>query len=257
MRRFAATSLAVLLVSASALHAAELHVVSSYGFAEADKALAADFERQTGHKIILELGPSMGETSAAIPQRLARGENVDLLTMVGYALDKLVAQGKVDGEAHASIARSLIGAVVKQGTPQPDISTMDKLREALLAAPSIAISDSASGVYIQNRMFKKLGIEDQLRGKTRVIPGDPVAGVVARGEAAIGFQQISELKPVAGVTILGPLPDDAQDVTIYAAGVVANSHQKDAAVALLHFLASPQAATAIINSGMEPYGPAK
>jgi molybdate transport system substrate-binding protein len=249
--------LAAALLAPPAVRAAELHVVSSYGFAEADKALATEFERQTGNKIILELGPSMGETASAIPQRLERHEDIDVLTMVGYALDKLVAQGKVDSDAHANIARSLIGAVVKQGAPVPDISTVDKLRDVLLAAPSIAISDSASGVYIQKEMFKKLGIEDQVRGKTRVIPGDPVAGTVARGEAAIGFQQISELKPVQGVTILGPLPAEVQDVTIYAAGVVASSQKKDAALALLHFLASPAAAAAITNSGMEPFPPPK
>ena len=241
---------AAALLLAPALHAAELKAVSSFGFAEADKAAFAEFERQTGNKVILELGPSMGETQTAIPQRLARGEDIDVLTMVGYALDKLVQQGKV--EDRANIARSLMGAVVKQGAPAPDISTVDKLRQALLNAKSIAVSDSASGVYIQREMFKKLGIEDQVKGKTRVIPGDPVAGVVAKGEAEIGFQQISELKPVAGVTMLAPLPPEMQEVTIYAAGVVANSKQKDAARALVRFLASPGAAKAITDSGMEP-----
>jgi molybdate transport system substrate-binding protein len=166
-----------------------------------------------------------------------------------------VQQGKVDD--HVDIARSLIGAVVKQGAPAPDISTVDKLRQALLNARSIAISDSASGVYIQNQMFKKLGIEDQMKAKTRVIPADPVAGVVAKGDAEIGFQQISELKPVAGVTILAPLPAEVQDVTVYAAGVVASSKQREAARSLVQFLASPAAAKAITDSGMEPMNGAK
>jgi molybdate transport system substrate-binding protein len=245
-----AAVVAAALVLAPALQAAELKVVSSYGFAEADKAAFAEFERQTGNKVILELGPSMGETPAAIPARLGRGEDIDALTMVGYALEKLVQQGKVDD--HADIARSLIGAVVKQGAPAPDISTVDKLRQALLNAKSIAVSDSASGVYIQKEMLKKLGIEDQVKAKVRVIPGDPVAGIVAKGEAEIGFQQISELKPVAGVTMLAPLPAEVQDVTTYAAGVVASSKQKEAARALVRFLASPAAAKAITDSGMEP-----
>ncbi len=126
-----------------------------------------------------------------------------------------------------------------------------------MKAKSIAYSDSASGVYIEREMFKKMGIEDQVRGKARMIPAEPVGQVVARGEAEIGFQQISELKPIAGITLLGPLPAPVQLDTIFAAGVLATSDQKEAARSLVKFLAAPQAATAIKNSGMEPYGKPK
>jgi molybdate transport system substrate-binding protein len=145
-----------------------------------------------------------------------------------------------------------IGVVVKAGAPHPDVSTIAGLKAALLAAPSIAYSDSASGVYIQNEMFKKLGIEDQVRSKARMIPAEPVGAVVARGEAALGFQQISELKPIAGIDLVGPLPPGAQQVTVFSGGVLVSSTHKAGARALLAFLSSPAAADAIRRSGMDP-----
>jgi molybdate transport system substrate-binding protein len=247
-----AAAFAACLLLAPALRAAELHVVSSGGFAAAYKALAPEFERQTGNKLVTEWGPSMGTTPGAVPQRLARGEKIDVVIMVGYALDKLAEQGKVEAGDRVGLARSGIGVAVAQGTPAPDISTVDALRQTLLAARSIAYSDSASGVYIQNEMFKKMGIEDQLRGKARMIPAEPVGEVVARGGAEIGFQQISELLPVPGIKVVGPLPAPLQLYTVFSAGVLANSGEKDAARALIRFLASPASARAITESGMEP-----
>ncbi len=241
-----------LLLLAGAVQAAEVKVVSSGGFAAAYRVLAPEFERQTGHTLVANWGPSMGETADAVPQRLARGEPIDVVIMVGYALGKLVEQGKVAAADRMDLARSAIGVVVKQGAPLPDVGTVDGLRRALLAAKSIAYSDSASGVYIQNEMFKKMGIEDQVRGKARMIPAEPVGGVVARGDAEIGFQQISELKPIQGITLAGPLPGGVQQITVFSAGVLAASREPEAARALIRFLASPAAARAIAESGMEP-----
>ncbi len=237
--------------------AAELHVVSSGGFAAAYRALAPEWEKQTGNHLVTEWGPSMGATPAAVPQRLARGEKIDVVIMVGYALDKLVEDGKVPSGDTVKLARSGIGVVVKQGAPEPDISTAAGLKQALLDARSIAYSDSASGVYIEREMFKKMGIEDQVRSKARMIPGEPVGEVVARGEAEIGFQQISELKPIKGITLVGPVPEPLQLDSIFSAGVLESSQEKEAARSLVNFLASPAAATAITNSGMAPAGPPK
>jgi len=228
----------------------EVRVVSSGGFAEAYKELAPAFEKATGHTLVAGWGPSMGTTVDAVPQRLARGEPIDVVIMVGYALGKLVDAGQA--ESRTDLANSGIGVVVRQGAPVPDVSTIDGLKAALLAAPSIAYSDSASGVYIQNEMFKKLGIEDQVRGKARMIPAEPVGGVVARGDAALGFQQISELKPIQGITLVGPLPPGAQQNTVFSAGVLTNAPHKEAARALVRFLSAPGAAEAIRRSGMEP-----
>lgn len=242
--------LAAFLFLGGAATAADLQVISSGGGMAALKAVAPEYEKQTGTHLIIDFGPSMGETANAVPQRLARGENIDALVMVGSALDKLVQQGKVTDPAN--VALSKIGGAVKQGAVAPDISTVEGLRNAMLAAHTIAVSDSASGVYIQNQLLKKLGIEEQVRGKVKMIPADPVGGVVAKGEADLGFQQISELKPVTGITLLGPIPEAVQAVTPYKAGVVASSRQQDLARGFVGFLSSSQAAAAIRASGLEP-----
>lgn len=244
--------LAGLLLSAGAAHAADLSVVSSGGFAAALKVLAPAYEKQSGDKVTLGWGPSMGETHDAVPARLARGEKLDVVVMVGYALGDLIKQGKVDPASRVDLAQSGIGVVVKQGAPHPDISSVEALKKALLAAKSVAWSDSASGVYIQNEMLKKMGIADQLKGKGRMIPAEPVGGVVARGEAEIGFQQISELRPIKGIDLLGPLPAELQKLTIFSAGVIAGSDHPKEAAKLIHFLASPEAKSAVVDSGLEP-----
>lgn len=232
--------------------AEELHVVSSGGFAAALKELAPQYEKASGNTLVLEWGPSMGATVDAVPQRIARGEPIDVVVMVGYALDKLVSEGKVGRPDHEDLAQSLIGLVVRQGAPVPDISTEDGLRRVLLAAKSIAYSDSASGVYIEREMFRKLGIEDQVRNKARMIPAEPVGQVVARGDAEVGFQQISELKPIRGITLVGPIPAPEQQATMFSAGILEQSKHKEAAAGLLRFLTAPAAEGAIRDSGMEP-----
>ncbi|WP_085984621.1 substrate-binding domain-containing protein [Methylobacterium sp. WSM2598] len=236
----------------SAASATEVRVVSSGGFAAAYKALAPEFERRSGHTLVTGWGPSMGHTPQAVPARLARGESIDVVIMVGYALDDLVRDGKIDAESKRVLARSGIALAVRKGAPQPDISTLDALRKTLIEAKSIAYSDSASGVYIQNEMFRRLGIADEIKHKARMIPAEPVAAVVARGEAEVGFQQLSELKPVAGIDIVGPLPAEVQLYTEFSAGRIKGSQAPEAASALIGFLASPDAANAIRESGMEP-----
>lgn len=243
---------AALVAGAGPGAAEELRVVSSGGFAAALKVLAPRFERETGHTLVLQWGPSMGATVDAVPQRLARGETPDVVIVVGYALDGLVKAGTVGASDVVPLAESLIGLVVREGAVVPDISDEGKLRQVLLGARSIAYSDSASGVYIEREMFRKLGIEDQVRGRTRMVPAEPVGGVVARGDAEVGFQQISELKPIKGITLAGPLPAPEQMATVFSAGVLAASAHKDAARALVRFLAAPEAAEAVRESGMEP-----
>jgi molybdate transport system substrate-binding protein len=243
--------LAVIGVAAGA-QAAELRVVSSGGFASAYRDLVPEFERATGNTVVTEWGPSMGETPQAIPQRLARGERIDVVIMAGEALDLLVRDGKAVPGSRVDLARSLIGAAVKAGAPQPDLSTAEAVKRALLEAPSIAYSDSASGVYIATEMLARLGIADQVKGKARMIPATPVGEIVARGEAALGFQQVSELLPVPGITVVGTLPPELQKVTLFSAGIVAASTEPKASTALIQFLASPEAAPAIKRRGLEP-----
>ena len=247
--------LAGLLAPMTVAGAAEIQVVSSGGFAAAYKALAPVFEQQTGDTLAIAWGPSMGNTPNAVPMRLQRGEKPDVVIMVGYALGKLIDEGKVVAGSRVDLARSGIGVVVRHGAPHPDIATSAALKAALLAARSIAYSDSASGVYIANDMFVKLGIVADVAGKARMIPAEPVGEAVARGEAEIGFQQISELKPIAGIDLLGPLPPDLQKYTVFSGGVVAGSAHPGEAARLLRFLASPASRAAVAATGLEPMQP--
>ena len=243
----------LLTVTASA---AEVRVMISGGLTAAYKALVPEFERTTGHTVLTAYGPSMGTTTNAIPVRLERGEPADVLIMVGYALDNLAKEGKVISDSRIELVKSPIGVAVKSGTPKPDISSADALKRALLAVKTIAYSDSASGVYVSTEMFDKLGITDAMKGKARKIPATPVGEIVARGDAEIGFQQISELKPVEGIDIVGPLPDELQKITVFSAGIASVSKEPDAGKALIRFLASPAARREIVKSGMDPMGTA-
>jgi molybdate transport system substrate-binding protein len=258
MRRLSANLRALLLglagaffISASA-SAAEVRVMISGGLTPAFNALVPEFEKQTGNKVLVAYGPSMGTTVNAIPVRLERGEPADVLIMVGYALADLAKKGKVVPGSEVELVQSAIGVAVKAGAPKPDISTADAVKRALTAAKTIAYSDSASGVYISTEMFKKLGIEDEMKDKARKIPATPVGEIVAKGEAELGFQQISELKPVAGIDIIGALPADLQKITIFSAGIATGSKEPEAGKALIKFLSSPVASAEIVKSGMEP-----
>jgi molybdate transport system substrate-binding protein len=250
--RALALGFAAALYLSGAASAAEVRVMISGGLTAAYKVLVPEFERATGHTVLTAYGPSMGTTQNAIPVRLERGEPADVLIMVGYALTDLAKQGKVIAESRVDLVKSPIGIAVRSGAPKPDISSADTLKRALLAAKSVAYSDSASGVYVSTEMFAKLGIADEMKDKARKIPATPVGEIVARGDAEIGFQQISELLPVAGVDIVGPLPPELQKITVFSAGIATVSKEPDAGKALIKFLASPAASAAIVKSGMEP-----
>jgi molybdate transport system substrate-binding protein len=251
-RLMALLLICALLGVAGAARADEIKVVTSGGFTAAYLELVPQYEAATHNKLSTEFGPSMGTTHNAIPIRLDRGEEIDVVIMAGPALDELIQQGKVRAGSRVDLVKSYIGMAVKAGAPQPDISTVDALKRTLLAAKSIAYSDSASGVYLSTELFPKLGIADQIKGKSKKIEADPVGGVVATGEFEIGFQQISELRPVKGIDIVGPLPPGAQRITVFAAGIPAISKHPEAARALIQWLASPAGYAAIRKSGLEP-----
>jgi molybdate transport system substrate-binding protein len=251
VRTLALAFIAALALSTAA-SAADVHVMISGGLTAAYKALVPEFERKTGNKVITAFGPSMGTTVNAIPVRLERGEPADVLIMVGYALGDLIKQGKVVSESRVDLVNSPIGIAVKSGAPKPDISSADSVKQALLAAKTIAYSDSASGVYVSTEMFAKLGITDAMKDKARKIPATPVGEIVAKGDAEIGLQQISELKPVAGIDIVGPLPDALQKITVFSAGIATVSKQPDAGKALISFFASPEARDTLVKSGLDP-----
>jgi molybdate transport system substrate-binding protein len=248
----AALALTSALLTVATVRGAEIKVVTSGAFTAAYLEVVPEYERTTHNKLVTEFGPSMGTTHNAIPIRLERGETIDVVIMAAPALADLIKRGRVRAGSRVDLVQSKIGMAVKAGAPKPDISTVDALKRTLLAAKSIAYSDSASGVYLSTELFPKLGIADQIKDRTRKIEADPVGGVVAKGEAEIGFQQISELRPVKGIDIVGPLPPGAQRVTVFAAGIPATSLHPEAALELIQWLASPAAYPAIKKSGLEP-----
>ena len=239
------------LFTVVAARADEIKVVTSGGFTAAYLQLVPEYERTTHNKLNTQFGPSMGTTHNAIPVRLERGEEIDVVIMAAPALQELIKQGKVMPGSRVDLIKSYIGMAVKAGAAKPDISTVEALKQTLLAAKSIAYSDSASGVYLSTELFPKLGIAEQIRGKSKKIEADPVGGVVASGEFEIGFQQISELLPVKGIDIVGPLPEGAQRITVFSAGIPTTAKHPEAARALIKWLASPAAYAAIRNSGVE------
>jgi molybdate transport system substrate-binding protein len=248
----ATVALACALLISSSARADEIKVATSGGFTAAYLELAPEYESATHNKLVTVFGPSMGTTHDAIPNRLERGEEIDVVILAGPALAELVKQGKVRADSRVDLVKSYIALAVKAGAPHPDISSVDALKRTLLAAKSIAYSDSASGVYLSTELFPKLGIADQIKDKSKMIPAIPVGGVVASGEFEIGFQQISELKLVKGIDIVAPLPPGAQRITLFSAAITTTSKHPEAAKALIQWLASPAAYAAIRNSGLEP-----
>lgn len=254
-RRLAAMVAVVGLFPAPAV-AADVHVMISAGFFGVYAELAERFESATGHRLVTVRGPSMGDSPEAIPTRLARGEPADIVVMAGAAADALAMRGVVRADSKVDLALSLIGMVVPSGVVPPDISTVEAFRSTLLAAESIGLSDSASGNYLSAVLFAQLGIEDQVAGKTRIVrgppSGEPVAAVVARGEVEIGFQQVSELLHVPGVTFAGAIPTELQLETIFAAAITTSAAQPEAALELLRFLASPEWDAMLVEAGLTP-----
>lgn len=252
MKTFLRPFLASILFVALAAVAADIKVMTSGGFTAAYNELTPQFERATGHKVETAYGASQGGAPDSIPSRLARGEPADIVILAAPALDDLVKKGHVVPGSRVDLVRSTIGMAVRVGAPKPDISTVEALKRTLLEAKSIAYSASASGVYLSTEMFPKLGIADQIRGKAKRIESERVGSVVARGDAQIGFQQVSELLPIAGIDYVGPLPPEVQKVTIFSAGVAAGSKEPDAARALIKYLSSSAAAPTIAKTGLEP-----
>jgi molybdate transport system substrate-binding protein len=244
---------AIAVLVATAVFAQEVRVVTSGGFTEAYKQLAPKFERETKIHVISGFGASLGATPDAIPNRLKRGEPIDVIILAGPGLDALIKEGMVDPSTRVPLVRSLIAMAVRNGSPKPDISTVEALKRTLLQAKSIGSSDSASGVYLRTVLFPRLGVADQIKAKSKVIEAyERVGDALARGDIDIGFQQVSELKPVPGITIVAPLPEGAQEVTIFAAAIPKGAKNPETAKRLIQFLTSPDVASIIRETGLEP-----
>jgi molybdate transport system substrate-binding protein len=256
-RRSFAIAVAILLMAGQA-SAADVRVMISSGFYGVYSELAPAFERASGHHLVTTRGPSMGDSPEAIPARLARGEAADVVILDGGAADELAKRGLVRADSKTELARSLIGMVVRAGAAKPDIGSIEAFRNTLLAAKSIAYSDSGSGTYLSTNLFSRLGVAEEIAGKSRKVrgppSGEPVAAVVARGEVEIGFQQVSELIHVPGITFVGTIPVELQPMFSFAGALASSVREPEAATALIRFLASPEAAPVILKAGLKPPG---
>ncbi len=220
--------------------------MASAAFKEAYLELVPQFERTTGHKVVTIWIPSVQMMS-----RLKGGETVDLVIMSAASIDELIKLGRIAAGSRVDLAKSGVGVAVRAGAPKPDISSAETLKRALLAAKSIAYSTGPSGIYLAG-LFQRMGIADELKARIKQVQGEPAGTVGARGEAEIGFQQMSELLPVAGIDLLGPLPADIQQITIFSSGLHVGAREPDAARALVSYFTSPAAVPVIRKKGMEP-----
>src|SRR5712671_4128583 len=230
--RVLATILTAALAMAGRAPAAELKVLSSNGTSAIVRAIGADFERRTGHVLTLKI-----DVAALLHKEIEGGESFDVAVLTGSGAD---------------VARSGIGVAVRAGAAKPDIGTAEAFRRTMLAAGSVAYTTvGGSGIHFM-KMAERLGIADAVKAKSRTQTGGMVAELVARGEAELAVQQVSELLPVAGVELVGPFPPDLQLITLFSAGMSATSRNPEAARALIRFFAEPDARRAIKAAGMDP-----
>jgi molybdate transport system substrate-binding protein len=226
--------------------------MTSGAFTAAYLELIPKLELLTKKKIVTA-AISIGTGETSIPNRLKSGEAVDVVIVADGVLNEFIEDGLVLAETYTPIARSAIGMAVRAGAPKPDIGTVDALKRTLLAAKSIAYSASVSGQYLTTELYQRLGIADQALIKSQLIGGgERVGAVVARGEAEIGFQQISELLPIPGIAYITPLPPEVQKLSVFSAGVAASTSDAELAHSVIKFLVSSEAASAITKSGLEP-----
>ncbi|HEY1235876.1 MAG TPA: substrate-binding domain-containing protein [Candidatus Binatia bacterium] len=230
----------------------EIRIMTSGAFTAAYRALIPRLEQLTGKKLVTA-ATSIGTDENSIPNRLRRHESVDVVIVADAVLRGFIKDGLIVADSYAPLARSAIGMAVRAGAPKPDIATVDALVSTLLRARSIAYSASVSGDYLTQELLQRLGIADRVLPKCRRIEGgERVGAVIARGDAEIGFQQLSELLPVPGIDHITALPAEVQKVSVFSAGIAASSTDSDAARSVIDFLASPEAVEAIKESGLEP-----
>jgi molybdate transport system substrate-binding protein len=228
-------------------HAADIAVISSTAMREVLEALVPMFERASGHKVTVSF-----HSGAVLPVKVREGAQADLVVTTPDTIDDLVKDGKLVAGTRVDFVRSGVGVAVRAGAPRPDIATAQAFRNALLAAKSVGISKGPSGVYLMS-VLARLGIADQIKAKA-VVPelGQRVGALVARGDAEIGMQQITELLPIPGIDFVGPLPQELQTIIVYATARPTNAKEREAADALVKFLASETVAPIIRKMGLEP-----
>lgn len=251
MRRTASLVLAcVLALSAPLALADTLKVLTTGAFKQVVMALVPGFEARTGHRLEVD-----NDTAGALSRRIGAGETFDVLVLTPGGLKPLAANGKVVPDSVTPLARAAIGVAVKKGTPQPPIGTEEEFKQAVLNARKVAYIDPAaggsSGIYLDS-LFQRMGIAQTVRAKAVLVPGGLVATRLVSGEADLAIHQISEILPVAGVTLVGPLPEAIQNYTTYAGAISGSTSKAQAARDFLATLSGPVAQEVLRTKGMLP-----
>ena len=241
-----------LVAGAQIAAAAEIKVLSAGAYKQVVLALQPDFEKQTGHRLVVD-----NDTVGALQKRIEGGEAFDVVVVSPGAIDDLAKKGKVSDGTKQTVGRVGIGVMVRAGAPKPDISTVDAFKKAVLDAKTVAYIDPASGgssgIYLA-KLFEQMGIADQVKAKAKLKRGGYVADLLKSGEAEFGIHQISEIIPVKEVTLVGPLPREIQNYTTYAAGIGTGARDRDAAAALIKTLSGAAGAAVLKEKGMEAAG---
>jgi len=237
-------------VNPNVARAAEIKVLTSVALTSVLDELAPMFEKTTGKKLSIDYN-----LIAAQRKRILEGETADVIILSRGVMDELQKQDKILASSLVNLAGTPVSVAARAGTPKPDISTADALKQTLLNARSIVYADpakgGASGVYFA-RVLDRLGITEQMKAKTILVPGAQAAEVVAKGEAELGVAQGSEIVPVSGAQLVGPLPGEFASMTVFAAGIGAGSKTPDPAKELIKFLTGPEAAARFKAKGFEP-----
>jgi molybdate transport system substrate-binding protein len=245
----AGVSLGVWMATVQTSAAAEVEVLTAGAFKQVVLAVVPEFEKQTGHKVVVD-----NDTVGGLTKRIEGGDTFDVAVLTPAAVDELTKKGKIADGSKATLARVGVGVMVKAGAPVPDISSVEAFKRALLNAKSVSYIDPASGgssgIYVA-RLLERLGIAEDIKPKQKLKQGGYVADLIKSGEAELGIHQISEIVPVKEVTLVGPLPAEIQNYTTYAAGVGAGAKDGEAAKALIKFLSGPAAAAVLKEKGMD------
>jgi len=227
---------------------AQVRVIISGGFSAAYRELLPEFERTSATTVITTTGGSQGDGPNTIRAQLRRGVLADIVIMNRAGLNELIADGRIVAGTDIDLAHTYLGMAVRAGAPKPDISTVDAFKQTLLRAKSIAFDSSTTGIYLTATLLPRLGIADEIARKSTM------SGVaaVARGDAEIAVQPVSEILAVRGVDLVGKIPAEVQYTAVFSAAVVAGSKEAEASKRLIAFLASDGAIAAMKKNGMEP-----
>ena len=239
--------LALLAAAAGALQAAEIKVFSSNALKSVLEELAPQFEKATGHKVATQFAPA-----ADLKARIDKGEAFDVAILTAALMDDLAKMSRIAVGSRIDVARAGAGVAIRKGAPKPDLTSAESFKRALLQAKSVAYVGTGATGATMRRIFERFGIVEEMKAKTKLLSGVSAAEAVARGDAELGFTVISEILPVAGAELAGPLPPEVQVYLVFPAAGAASAREPEAALQFLRYLKTPEAAKVIRAKGMEP-----